>query len=73
MEDENTVLFIDKSNYKKNNSKKYDKYDKYIINDINEEVNYQKDEAIKRANEHHIDNNNDIISNINTGIDIGLS
>ena len=70
MEDEDTALFIDKNNYKKNNS---EKYDKYIINDINEEVNYQKDEAIKRANEHHIDNNNDIISNINTGIDIGLS
>ena len=73
MEDEDTALFIDKNNYKKNNSKKYDEYDKYIINDINEEVNYQKDEAIKRINEHHIDNNNDIISNINNGIDIDLS
>ena len=70
MEDEDTALFIDKNNYKKNNS---EKYDKYIINDINEEVNYQKDEAIKRINEHHIDNNNDIISNINNGIDIDLS
>ena len=70
-EDEDTALFIDKNNYKKNNSKKFDKYDKYIINDFNEEVNYQKDESIKRINESNI--NNDILSKMNNEIDIDLS
>ena len=62
-DDEDTALFIDKNNYKKNNS---NNYDKYIINDTtNEEMNLQKDESIKRINDHYNDSDKDLISNIN--------
>ena len=62
-DEEDTALFIDKNNYKKNNS---NNYDKYIINDsTNEEMNLQKDESIKRINEHYNDSDKDLISNIN--------
>ncbi len=71
-EDEDTALFIDKNNNFKNT--KSNKFDKYIINDeTNEEMNFQKDESIKRINEHNINNNDDIISKINNNNDINLS
>ena len=69
IEDEDTALFIDKNNYKTNNTKRFDNY---TVNDINEEVNYQKDEAIKRINEHNIENNNNEII-YNNKIDIDVS
>ena len=64
-DDEDTALFIEKNNYKKNNS---NNYDKYIINDItNEEMNLQKDDSIKRINEHYNDSDSDkdLISKFN--------
>lgn len=65
-DEEDTALFIDKKNYKNNNSYNFDKY---TINDnTNEEMNLQKDKEIKRINEHNdsdkditrIKNNNNI-------------
>ena len=69
-EDEDTALFIDKNNLKKNN------FDKYTINDnTNDEMNLKKDEAIKRINEHNNKQNEnfDLIPNINNSDDFGLS
>ena len=63
-EDEDTALFIDKNNCKKNN------FDKYTINDItNDEMILKKDEAIKRINEHGSDN----VYEIKNNSDIDLS
>ena len=57
-EDEDTALFIDKNNCKKNN------FDKYTINDItNDEMALKKDEAIKRINEHGSDSEYEIKNN----------
>ena len=67
-EDEDTALFIDKNNNKKDN------YRKYVINDdTNDEISLKKDEGIKRINEHHSDSDNDIISKINNPNDLKLT
>jgi len=66
-EDEDTALFIDKNNYKKNN------FDKYVINESNDEMSMEKDEGIKRINEHHSDSDNEAISKIKNNNGLSLS
>ena len=68
-ENEDTTIFIDKNNSKTNS------FDNYIINeDTNDEMNLKKDESIRRINEYNKQNeNNDIISKINSSDDLHLS